>query len=286
MHTTKISGISMLAAWLSMPVLGCAQAPNRPICDDSTPPAGATQVGAVQPLFRDCPRLPDLDLTGLSNDRKYYAGIWFGKPSPPSAYESAPDGLVLRKGAVLTTVRMNSYPGRFDLMNGMRPFYIEVQASTSSNNGDNFPAIWLMPIEHNLRLDDVYPPDPPGFERWFELDIDEGGFGPGGHHTAISWLGKWPAYTKQQNPKPTSKVPLDRTQPNVFGVSYDPATLTVRWWLNGEKVLEAGPPYVPEVARRQDFYLIVSAQSHRNLNDYKLKFMGVRAFTGAASAPE
>jgi len=258
-------------------------APTSRICTDATVPAGAAQVGAQQLLFRDCPQIAEVDFTGRGDNRKYYNGLYFTRPRHRSLYDQTDEGLVLKRGGVVATVKMTSYPGQFPLMSGARPFYIEVQASTSSNDRDNFPAIWLMPIEHNLRLEDVYPPDPKGYERWFELDIDEGGFGPGGHHTAISWSGIHPNYKKIQNPNPTSTVPLDRTQPNVFGVSYDPATLTVRWWLNGKQVLEAGPPAVPEIARRQNFYLIVSAQSHRQISDYHMTFMGVRAYAGNAT---
>ena len=255
------------------------------ICQDATAPPGATQVGATQPLFRDCPRLDDVDFSGRADGRKYYSGLYFTPLKDKSLYEAADDGVVLKRGGVLATVKMTSHPGQFPLLRGDRPFYIEAQVATSSNHRDNFPAVWLMPIEHNLRLEDVYEGDPKGFERWFELDIDEGGFGPGGHHTAISWTGIYPNYKKIQNPNPTSKVALDRTQPNVFGVSYSPETLTVRWWLNGQPVLEATQPYVPEIARRQNFYLIVSAQSHKNISDYQMKLLGVRAFVGDAAPP-
>lgn len=259
-----------------------AHANDSLICKDAATPDGATQVGALQPLFRDCPRIADVDFTGRADGSKYYAGFYSTKPKDSSFYEPADDGVVIKRGGLLTTVKMTSYPGLFPLLSGARPFYIEAQVATSSNHQDNFPAVWLMPIEHNLRMEDVYEGDPKSFERWFELDIDEGGFGPGGHHTAISWSGIWPNYKKIQNPNPTSKVPLDRTQPNVFGVSYSPDTLTVRWWLNGKQVLEATQPYVPEIARRQNFYLIVSAQSHKNISDYQMKLMGVRAFVGDA----
>lgn len=269
-----------LFVWLSFARACTVYGAEYSICEDGSVPLAAMEIGAVWPLFRDCPQLAYLDFTGHTDNCKYYGGVWFGKPKGEIFFEAADDGLIIKRGGALTTVKMSSHPGFFPLMSGAKPFYIEVQAAISSNDRDNFPAIWLMPIEHNLRLDDVYSPDPSGFERWFELDIDEGGFGPGGHHTAISWWGKWPNYQKLQNPKPTSKEPLDRTRPNVFGVSYDPRTLTVRWWLNGRKVLEVGPPYVPDVARLQNFYLIVSAQSHRNISDYQLKFMGVRAFVG------
>lgn len=296
MHTPINSRTKAPATWLALAAMclaapacgggdggGASHASGQLICTDAAVPAGAAQVGAHQLLFQDCPKLADVDFTGKTGGRKYYNGLYFTKPRASSLYEQADDGVILKKSAVLATVKMNATPGQLPLLSGAQPFYIEAQASTSSNDPDNFPAIWLMPIEHNPRMEDVYPPDPKGFERWFELDIDEGGFGPGGHHTAISWSGKWPNYQKVQNPNPTSRVPLDRTQPNVFGVSYDPATLTVKWWMNGKQVLQAGPPAVPEIARRQNFYLIVSAQSHKNISDYQMKFMGVRAYVGSAA---
>jgi len=257
-----------------------AQADGALICEDATPPEGARQVGAVQALFRDCPRIDDVDFTGKADGHKYYSGVSFAPIKGRSLYEPAADGVVIKRGGLLATAKATAHAGRFPLLRGDRPFYVEAQVAISSNDRDNFPAVWLMPIEHNPRMEDVYEGDPKGFERWFELDIDEGGFGPGGHHTAISWTGIYPHYRKIQNPHPTSKEPLDRTRPNVFGVSYSPETLTVRWWLNGRQVLEAAHPYVPEIARRQNFFLIVSAQSHKNISDYTMKLMGVRAFAG------
>jgi hypothetical protein len=285
MRTDTLSPLTpwlLAAACLSW--ADAARANDALICLDASTPEGATQVGAVQPLFRDCPRLDDVDFTGRADGRKYYPGLYFTKVKDRGLYEQATDGIVMQRGGALATVKMNSYPGQFPLLSGKRPFYIEAQVALSSNDRDNFPAVWLMPIEHNLRMEDVYEGDPKSFERWFELDIDEGGFGPGGHHTAISWTGIHPNYQKIQNPNPTSKVPLDRTQPNVFGVSYSPEDLTVRWWLNGQQVLQASHPYVPEIARRQNFYLIVSAQSHKNISQYQMKLMGVRAFVGEARA--
>lgn len=282
---TAFRWTSWLLAATCLTAASLARANDGLICQDPSTPEGAAQVGATQALFRDCPRLDDVDFTtGRADGHKYYAGLYFTKVKDRSLYEQVEDGVVMQRGGVLATAKMNSYPGRFPLLSGKRPFYVEAQVAISSNHRDNFPAVWLLPIEHNLRMEDVYEGDPKSFERWFELDIDEGGFGPGGHHTAISWTGIHPNYQKIQNPNPTSKVPLDRTQPNVFGVSYSPDDLTVRWWLNGQQVLEASHPYVPEIARRQNFYLIVSAQSHKNLSHYQMKLMGVRAFVGEARA--
>jgi hypothetical protein len=137
-----------------------------------------------------------------------------------------------------------------------------------------------MPIEHNLRQEDHYPMDPPGFERWFELDVDEGGFGPGLHGTAISWQGIWPQYKKIQNRTTNSAEPLDRLQPHVFGVSYNAKTLTATWWVDGEAQLSAGSPEIPDIARQQHFYLIVSAQTRKDEIPYTLYLYGMRAFVG------
>jgi hypothetical protein len=43
-------------------------------------------------------------------------------------------------------------------------------------------------------------PDSPGFERWMELDVDEGGFGPGLLGTVHSWSGIAPNYTNISGP--------------------------------------------------------------------------------------
>ena len=287
MHAPTLSPAATAALALAALCLAAparVQANDGLICQDAAAPEGATQVGATRPAFRECPRLEDIDFTGRAPNRKFYNGLYFTPPKDKGLYTQLEDGVLMQRGGVLSTARMDSRAGQFPLLSGAAPFYVEAQVAISSNHRDNFPAVWLMPIEHNLRMEDVYPPDPKSFERWFELDIDEGGFGPGSHHTAISWSGIYPNYQKIQNPNPTSKEPLDRTQPNVFGVSYDPATLTVRWWLNGRQMLEASHPYVPEVARRQNFYLIVSAQSHKNISDYQMKVMGVRAFVGQPAA--
>ena len=43
---------------------------------------------------------------------------------------------------------------------------------------DHWPAVWLMPAEHDGRHDST-PAIRPDYERFMELDVDEGGFGPG-----------------------------------------------------------------------------------------------------------
>lgn len=56
-------------------------------------------------------------------------------------------------------------------------------------------AVWMMPVQHSgsngEALGDVYSSDPAGYERWMELDVDEGGFTVGEMGAVISWQGSW-----------------------------------------------------------------------------------------------
>jgi hypothetical protein len=47
--------------------------------------------------------------------------------------------------------------------------------------------------------------------------------------------------------------------------------------------MSAGAPYVPAVAARQHFYLILSAQSHREKKPYFMFVSGVRAYAPPGS---
>jgi hypothetical protein len=71
-----------------------------------------------------------------------------------------------------------------------------------------------MPVEHNRKMLDSYPGDPAGFERWMELDVDEGGIGPAPiellKRVSVQW--RCPAEPEKSNLA---------TGPN-FGVHYYP----------------------------------------------------------------
>jgi hypothetical protein len=142
-----------------------------------------------------------------------------------------------------------------------------------------------MPAEHNGAQLDRYAGDPPGYERWMEFDIDEAGFGPGLTGTVHSHYGIWAeGYQQIQNPNNVSSIPLDRAKKHTFGGSYDPRTQTVTWWVDGRKQMSATSPHVPEVAKKQHFYLIISAQTHGKNVEYTLFVGRVRAFVLPSSA--
>jgi hypothetical protein len=64
---------------------------------------------------------------------------------------------------------------------------------------------------------------------------------------------------------------------------YDPQNKTVTWWVDGVKQMSAGSPHVPEVGARQNFYLIIGAQSHGRQKPYSMFVSGVRAYVPPSS---
>lgn len=147
----------------------------------------------------------------------------------------------------------DSSAGKLPLLPGTNGFYVEFDVRLSDNDPDHFPAVWLMPAEHNGAQLDHYAGDAAGFERWMELDIDEGGFGPGLTGTVHNWTGVYPDYQHVQNPSNVSSVAIDRSQKHTFGAGFDPVKQTVTWWLDGVRQMAAGPPHVPAIAARQHF---------------------------------
>ncbi|WP_374488524.1 hypothetical protein [Zoogloea sp.] len=192
-----------------------------------------------------------------------------------------PDGsLGIAAGGDLATARPDGRPGVLPLLSGDKAFYVEFQAAITDHHPDHWPALWLLPIEHNMRQEDHLPGDPPKFERWMEIDVDEGGFGPGHHGALINWSGIWPDYKMRQNQhNMTSRQPLDRTQAHVFGVSYEPDKRQVTWWIDGVAQMSAGGELIPPIARNHHYYLIMSSQTRKEGRPYLMHFYGLRVFT-------
>jgi hypothetical protein len=86
-----------------------------------------------------------------------------------------------------------------------------------------------------------------------------------------------------QNPNNVSRVPLDRSRKHTFGASYEPARRRVTWWVDGQRQMGAGAPYVPAVAAQQHFYLILSGQSHGAKKPHFTFISGVRAYVPPSS---
>jgi hypothetical protein len=190
----------------------------------------------------------------------------------------------------LTSTPQDWSKGALPLLSGSNGFYVEFDFRLSDNGADHWPAVWLLPIEHNAQEQDCYPDDPPGFERWMEFDVNEGGnsagFGPGLTGTVISWTGSWPNYSRAANfTNRVDSTALNLSQVHTYGGGYDPIHQKTSWWVDGVYQMGAGSPGVPAIAAQQHFYLILSAYSHGENLPYTMYVSGVRAYVPGVGPP-
>jgi hypothetical protein len=277
-------GVMVAMVTLVAPPVPAAESPQGAGAEATVIPPGAAALGYVKCVINEKPTAADV-APGRNGDYKWFSGQWWSSKKPPLGKYSTRDGvLVLSLGGDLVSVPHDFSTGKLPLLLGRDGFYVEFEYWLSDVDPDHFPAVWLMPAEHNGARQDRYGGDPPDYERWMELDIDEGGFGPGLTGTVHSHYGIYEQkYQHIQSPNNVSRVALDRTKKHTFGASYDPRSQTVTWWVDGVKQMSAGSPYVPEVGARQSFYLIVSAQSHGKQKPYSLFVGGVRAYVPPSS---
>jgi hypothetical protein len=252
-----------------------------------TTPPGAAALGYTKCVINERPTIADI-APGKNGNYKWFSGQWYAQAPPsPDHYRTQNGVLALSLDGDLVSTSRDFSGGVLPLLPGPDGFYVEFEVRLSGNDPDHWPAVWLMPAEHSGKQEDHYAGDPPGFERWMEFDIDEGGFGPGLTGTVHSWTGIWgqgPGYQHVQNPNNVVNAPLDRSKLHTFGGSYDPRHQKVTWWVDGVEQMSAGAPYVPEIAAKQHFYLIVSNQTHGAKKPYEMFISGVRAYVPPSSA--
>ncbi len=246
-------------------------------------PPGAAALGYTKRVIHETPTAADI-APGKNGNYKWFSGQWYSRTSPSLDHYSTQDGaLALSLGGDLVSTPRDFSAGKLPLLPGPDGFYVEFDVRLSDNDKDHWPAVWLMPVEHDGKRDH-YEGDPPGFERFMELDVEEGGFGPGLTGTVHSTEGVYPKWKHVQNPNNVSPAAMDRIRKHTFGASYDPVHQKVTWWVDGKLQMSAGAPYVPAVAARQHFYLILSAQSHKAKKPYFMFVSGVRAYVPPGSS--
>ena len=280
--------IRIMAALATAACLGAALAPAARAANAAAPlPPGAAALGYRKCIIDEKPSAADVT-PKHDGDYKWFSGQWYAQPKPPMSKYSTRDGvLALSLDGDLVSAPNDFTASKLPLLPGDKGFYVEFTSWLSDSDPDHWPAVWIMPMEHNGKQLDHYAGDPAGYERWMELDVDEGGFGPGLTGTVHSWSGIWgkgAGYKNIQNPNNVVHTPLDRTKKHTFGASYDPATSTVTWWVDGVKQMSATAPYVPSVAAKQHFYLIISNQSHGKRKPYLMFVSRVRAYVPPGSA--
>jgi hypothetical protein len=237
----------------------------------------AAALGYTKRVINETPAAADI-APGKNGDHKWFSGQWYSGTAPSlDHYGTRTGALAMSLGGDLVSTPRDFSAGGLPLLPGEGGFYVEFDVRLSDNDPDHWPAVWLMPAEHDGKRDH-YEGDPAGFERFMELDVDEGGFGPGLTGTVHSTEGLFPKWKHVQNPNNVSSIAIDRSRKHTFGASYDPASRKVAWWVDGKPQMSAGAPYVPAVAARQHFYLILSAQSHGAKKPYFMFVTGVRAY--------
>jgi hypothetical protein len=292
--SSRITGIGFLASVPS--TSSVVRLDSLKVSGASVPP-GAAQLGYSQCVYDERPKFADI-APGKTGTYKWFRGACWSSTSaiaPATNYTDTGGILTLLqkgdgKSPTIVGAPHDFNGGVFPGLPGDRGFYVEFEVRLSANDPDHWPAVWLMPQEHNggngQPLQDVYPGDPPGYERWMELDVDEGGFRPGPMGSVISWWGTWtPGYDKitcNSWSSPRSSTALDRTEWHTFGASYDPHNSRVTWWLDGVKYFTADNSVlagcVPAVAKLQNFYPIIGAQTHGAKKPYSMYVRRVRAF--------
>jgi len=246
-------------------------------------PPGAAALGYTKRVINETPSVADI-APGKNGNYKWFSGQWYSQEAPsPDHYQTHSGALTLSLGGDLVSMPRDFSAGRLPLLSGADGFFVEFDVRLSDNDSDHWPAVWLMPAEHDGKRDH-YEGDPAGFERFMELDVDEGGFGPGLTGTVHSTEGLFPKWKHVQNPNNVSSIAIDRSRKHTFGASYDPVRQKAAWWVDGKLQMSASSPYVPAVAARQHFYLIISAQSQGAKKPYFMFVSGVRAFA-PPSAP-
>lgn len=268
-----------------IPLMAQGQATGA--CAGQDPPPGAQSLGYLHKVFCMAPTTADIADAGSS--ASLYSGSWYSKnPAPLSLYSMSGGVLGIANGGGVMTQTRQSTPGLLPLLLGSAGFYVEFAERLSDNDSDHWPAAWLMPQEHDLHHTDHLASDPPGYERWMELDADEGGFNAGHHGAVINWWGKYPQYQHQNyGNDPASTFGMDRTQQHVFGLSYDPKGQKVTWWVDGVSVGGASTQAVPAIVNTYHYYLIIGNQNHGANHPYTMYVPYFSAWTTGSvpSAP-
>jgi hypothetical protein len=246
-------------------------------------PVGATALGYTTQVFYDQPTLTEVSTTDTDSTSKWYPGSFSSTVSKNLAsralLSTQNSELAISLGGGMTSETHASKAGGMPLLSGAQGFYIEFAMRLSSNDADHFSGLYLQTAEHDLAKDDHLSTDPAGLERWTEIDVSEGGYGSGSLSTVINWEGTYPHYaSKVYNSWGQSHdAPLDWTKEHRFGVSYDPITNVLQWYLDDVPTFKATP--TASVMKQFHYYMVMGAGSHGSHTPYEMYIHYVTAYT-------
>ena len=246
-------------------------------------PVGATALGYTTQVFYDQPQLTEVSATDLDSTSKWYPGSFTASVAQNLAARellSLQDSeLTLSLGGSVSSETRASKAGGIPLLSGAQGFYVEIAMHLSTNDSDHFSGLFLQTAEHDLAKNDHLSTDPAGYERWTEIDISEGGYGTGSLATVINWEGIYPHYTSQvlNSWGATHDETLNWTTEHRYGVSYDPITNVLQWYVDDVPTFKATPDAA--VMKQFHYFLEMGAGSHGSHTPYDMYVHYVAAYT-------
>ena len=244
-------------------------------------PVGAEALGYTTQLFYDQPQLSEVSATGTDSTSKWYPGS-FAYPIAENLINrghlrTVNSELAIGLGGGINSETHSSTAGALPFLSGARGFYVEFAMRLSSNDPDHFGALYLETAEHDLDKDDHLSTDPAGFERWTEIDVVETGYGPGSLASVINWAGTFPLYNHRTFNSYGHETALDFTKEHRYGVSYDPATNVLQWYIDDVPTWKTSPPN--SVIKDFHYYVVMAAESHGAYEPYQMYVRYVAAYT-------
>lgn len=243
-------------------------------------PVGAEVLGYTSQVFYDQPQLSEVSTSDTDSNSKWYPGT-FATPvannleSRKNVSQIGAELGISLEGSVSSETH-TSGQGLIPFLSGAKGFYVEFAMHLSTNNSDHFTGLFLQTVEHNLAKQDHLATDPPGFERWTEIDVSEAGYGPGSLETVINWTGIYPHYSSQTMNSYGHDAELDWTTEHRYGVSYNPATNTLQWYLDDVPTWKSTGG---AVIKNFHYYIVMEASSHGSHIPYDMLIHYVTAYT-------
>jgi hypothetical protein len=248
----------------------------------TNPPVGAVALGYTTQVFYDQPTLTEVSTTDTDSTSKWYPGTAVNPVSHNLAslefLSTQNSELAIALGGGVSSETHASKPGAMPLLSGAQGFYVEIAMHLSSNDSDHFVGLFLQTAEHDIAKDDHLSTDPAGFERWTEIDFSESGYGPGSLATVVSWSGISPHYDPKVLNNFGHDAALDWTKEHRFGVSYDPATNVLQYYIDDVPTFKTLPP-PNSVIKQFHYYLNMEASSHGSHVPYDMFIHYVTAYT-------
>lgn len=234
-------------------------------------PAGASDLGYTNQVFYDEPTSTEVSTSTTSTTSKWYTTL---AHAPLLSMQSSE--LAIGLGGAIVSQAHGGKQGALPYLSGAQGFYVEFAMHLSTNDSDHFEGLYLETAEHS-NMTDHLSTDPAGFERWTEIDVSESGYDAGSMATAIEWSGVSPYFSKKVFNSWGHDATLDFTKEHIYGISYDPATNVLQWYIDNVPTWKTTP--VNSVIKDWHYVLVMESSSHGSHTPYDMFIRYVAAYT-------